>query len=243
MEDSLSTSVPKTNKSTKQPTPYSRIILQNLTVAQLFDKLTTLRKKKKKTNFHNPAQINPLQVHPTSLRHILILSLYLRRLPSCAFPSGFSTKTHPSHPYRYDDYDDMWRTAWTMKLFISKLFVHLPFYSSARDQTVLPSSLFRDISDLSPLTSEANFDAHKISKPNCDDFNTHLHAENEKDMILKKNSNICPTRCNVTLFILSGNCSTCFGWYLHPSSGAQTTVSTASGICQTVTATCRYSGR
>jgi hypothetical protein len=29
----------------------------------------------------------------------------------------------------------------------------------------------------------------------------------------------------------------------HPSSGAQTTVSTASGICHTVTATCRYSGR
>jgi len=23
---------------------------------------------------------------------------------------------------------------------------------------------------------------------------------------------------------LSGNCSTCFGWYLHPSSGAHTTV-------------------
>ena len=25
-------------------------------------------------------------------------------------------------------------------------------------------------------------------------------------------SNIYPTRCNVTQFILSGNCSTCFGW-------------------------------
>ena len=48
---------------------------------------------------------------------------------------------------------------------------------------------------------------------------------------------IYPTRCNVTQFILSGNCSTCFGWYHHPSSGAQTTVSTASGICDTVTAT------
>jgi len=31
--------------------------------------------------------------------------------------------------------------------------------------------------------------------------------------------------------------------YLHPSSGAQTTVSTASGICHTVIATCRYSDR
>ena len=39
------------------------------------------------------------------------------------------------------------------------------------------------------------------------------------------------------------NCSTCFGWYHHPSSGAQTTVSTASGICHTVTATCRFRGR
>ena len=31
-----------------------------------------------------------------------------------------------------------------------------------------------------------------------------------------------------SLFI-SGNCSTCFGWYNHPSPGAQKTVSTASG--------------
>jgi hypothetical protein len=45
-----------------------------------------------------------------------------------------------------------------------------------------------------------------------------------------------------SLFI-SGNCSTCFGWYFHPSSGAHTTVSTASGICHTVTAICRYLGR
>ena len=39
------------------------------------------------------------------------------------------------------------------------------------------------------------------------------------------------------------NCSTCFGWYFHPSSGAQTTVSTASGICHTVNAIWRYCGR
>jgi hypothetical protein len=45
-----------------------------------------------------------------------------------------------------------------------------------------------------------------------------------------------------SLFI-SGNCSTCFGWYFHPSSRAHTTVSTASGICHTVTAICRYRGR
>jgi hypothetical protein len=45
-----------------------------------------------------------------------------------------------------------------------------------------------------------------------------------------------------SLFI-SGNCSTCFGWYFHPSSEAHTNVSTASGICHTVTALCRYRGR
>jgi hypothetical protein len=56
-------------------------------------------------------------------------------------------------------------------------------------------------------------------------------------------SNIYPTRCNVTQFILFGNYSTCFGWYHHPSSGEQTTVSTASGICYTIAAICRYHGR
>ena len=38
----------------------------------------------------------------------------------------------------------------------------------------------------------------------------------------------------VTEFILSDNCSTCFGRYCHPSSGAQTTVTTASGNRYTV---------
>ena len=44
-----------------------------------------------------------------------------------------------------------------------------------------------------------------------------------------------------SLFI-SGNRSTCFGWYLHPSSEAHTTVSAASGTCQTIIATCHYRG-
>ena len=50
---------------------------------------------------------------------------------------------------------------------------------------------------------------------------------------------IFPTRCNITqLNIFLEKCSTCFGWYLHSSSGAHTTVFTVSGTCQTVTATC-----
>jgi hypothetical protein len=43
--------------------------------------------------------------------------------------------------------------------------------------------------------------------------------------------------------VISGNRSTCFGWYFHPSSGAHTTVSTASGICHIVTAIRHYCGR
>ena len=38
----------------------------------------------------------------------------------------------------------------------------------------------------------------------------------------------------VTEFILSDNCSTCFGRHYHPSSGAQTTVTTVSGNRYTV---------
>jgi hypothetical protein len=45
------------------------------------------------------------------------------------------------------------------------------------------------------------------------------------------------------ILFISGNCCTCFVSYFHPSSGAHTTVSTASGICHTVTAICRNRGR
>jgi len=38
----------------------------------------------------------------------------------------------------------------------------------------------------------------------------------------------------VTEIILSDNCSTCFGRHYHPSSGAQTTVTTVSGNHYTV---------
>ena len=36
------------------------------------------------------------------------------------------------------------------------------------------------------------------------------------------------------ILFISGNCSTCFGWYLHPTSGAHKTVFTASGTCQNI---------
>jgi len=44
--------------------------------------------------------------------------------------------------------------------------------------------------------------------------------------------NKCPTRCNYTQSILSVNCSTCFEWSLHPSTGPQISVSTAVGTSQ-----------
>ena len=34
-----------------------------------------------------------------------------------------------------------------------------------------------------------------------------------------------------TVYLFLENCSTCFGWYLHPSSGAHITVFTVSGTC------------
>ena len=45
-----------------------------------------------------------------------------------------------------------------------------------------------------------------------------------------------------TVYLFLESCPTCYGWYLHPSSGAHTTVFTVSGTFQTVTATCRYCG-
>jgi hypothetical protein len=46
-----------------------------------------------------------------------------------------------------------------------------------------------------------------------------------------------------TIHLFLENYSTCFGLYLHPSSGAHTAVFTAFGTCQTITAICRYLGR
>ena len=62
----------------------------------------------------------------------------------------------------------------------------------------------------------------------------------ERTAISSIYSNIYPTRCNVTQFI--------YIWKLLyvfrvVSSGAHTTVCTASGICHAVTAICRYRGR
>jgi hypothetical protein len=43
-----------------------------------------------------------------------------------------------------------------------------------------------------------------------------------------------------TVYYIPVNCSTCFGWLLHPSSGARITVITASGTGQTVSVTFLY---
>jgi hypothetical protein len=61
-----------------------------------------------------------------------------------------------------------------------------------------------------------------------------LSKTHEQEILVIFCSNIYPTRCNITHFILSGNYSTCFGWDHHPTQGAQTTVSTASVTCHTV---------
>ena len=66
------------------------------------------------------------------------------------------------------------------------------------------------------------------------------HYSHDKKMSLFRYiSNKMQTLLNL---YISGNCSTFFGWYLHPSSEAHTTVSTASGTGQTVSAPFRYRG-
>ena len=51
---------------------------------------------------------------------------------------------------------------------------------------------------------------------------------------LKLDVKKCPTICNNMKIILSVNCSTGFGWFLHSSSGTQITLSTESGTRQTL---------
>jgi len=54
---------------------------------------------------------------------------------------------------------------------------------------------------------------------------TSTHHQERKQLYLQYLVFVTPLllpAANATQFILSGNCSTCFGWYLHPSSGAQT---------------------
>jgi hypothetical protein len=60
-----------------------------------------------------------------------------------------------------------------------------------------------------------------------------LSKTHEQEILTTFYSNIYPTRCNITHFILSGNFSLCFGWDHHTSKGAQTTVSTISVTCHT----------
>ena len=75
----------------------------------------------------------------------------------------------------------------------------------------------------------------------CSDESLRGHSHSDKStaiLIHKYQQN-----AHVTEFILSDNCSTCFGRHHHPSSGAHTIVSTASGICHTVTAICRCHGK
>jgi len=60
-------------------------------------------------------------------------------------------------------------------------------------------------------------------------FNIHGSVHRNNILLYKSQQ-----EAQVTQFILSDNCSTCFGRYHHPSSGAQTTVTTASDNRYTV---------
>jgi len=65
-----------------------------------------------------------------------------------------------------------------------------------------------------------------------------IAAYNKCDIPLLKWVTLNAAPCTYSLFV-TANRATCFGWYLHPSSGADVTVSTAYGISKTVNATYR----
>jgi hypothetical protein len=60
-------------------------------------------------------------------------------------------------------------------------------------------------------------------------FNVHGSVHRNNTLVYKSQQD-----ARITEFILSHNCSACFGRHYHPSSGAQTTVTTASGNRYTV---------
>jgi hypothetical protein len=75
-----------------------------------------------------------------------------------------------------------------------------------------------------PHTATALIQWNEPLAPTAHSVTTLSYIFNVHGPVRRKNSNIYPTRCNATQFILYGNCTTCFRWYHHSSSGAQTTV-------------------
>ena len=88
------------------PTPWSRVLLENLTGLQLVKKFAACYRTRRFITAFTSARhlfltwtssIQYIPTHPTSWRSILILSSYLRLgLPSGLFLSGFHTK-NPVH--------------------------------------------------------------------------------------------------------------------------------------------------
>jgi hypothetical protein len=82
-----------------------------------------------------------------------------------------------------------------------------------------------DNCETSILTSIISTAGHYTSR----EFNIHGSVHRNNILLYKSQQD-----AHVTEFILSDNCSTCCGRYYNPSSGAQTTVTTASGNRYTV---------
>ena len=107
----------------------------------------------------------------------------------------------------------------------SVMYLAVHIYSMFRTQTSERCSHPYDVAHISSFPQNGWKMLYHCRRPE----HPHLHSQAENKVANKWIcSNIYPTGCNVTQFILSRNRSTCSGWYLHPSSGAQTTVSSAS---------------
>jgi hypothetical protein len=186
-------------------TPWSRVLLDNLTVLQLVKKFPafygTLRFLAALTSARHLSLswASPIQSphpHPTSWRSILILSSYLRPgLPSGLFPSRFPTKTiytplpspiRTTCPAHLILLDIITRTILGKEYrpFSSSLcnFLHSPITSSLLGPNILLSTLFSNT--LSPRSSL-----------NVNDQVSHLYRTTGK--ISKLNSELPPIHMSV----------------------------------------------
>ena len=87
-------------------TPWCRVLLEKLTGLQLVKKFPTFHGTRRfitaltsvrHLSLSWASPIQSIYPHPTSWRSVLILSTHLYLgLPSCLFPSGLKTTTHPN---------------------------------------------------------------------------------------------------------------------------------------------------
>jgi hypothetical protein len=149
---------------TNKLTPWSRILLEKLIVAQLVQQFPVFYGTRRFITVFTRARhgslswarcIQSTPSHPVFIRSILILSSHLRLdLPSVLFISALKQKCYihfascyacsiprPSHSW-LDHPNNIWRRVQVMKLLITQLSLRSPVTSSLLGLSILLSTLF-----------------------------------------------------------------------------------------------------